>query len=155
MESSLKSVAEKLKVETQVATLTEGTSMRPMLRQHKDIVVIERIARPIVKHDVLLYSVKNKEKLVLHRVLRVEEDRYIIRGDNTYRLEYVPKKAVIGVLKEFYRDGKYFDCATNKKYKTYIFFMRFFYPFRYFWKVLLIPFLVKIKHKIFKFKYKQ
>lgn len=150
METSLKTVAQKLETEVQVASLTEGTSMRPMLRQHKDVVIIEQIKRPIVKHDVLLYSVKHKDKLVLHRVLKVKEDHYIIRGDNTYRLEYIPKENVIGVLKEFYRDGKYFDCATNKKYKTYVFFMRLFYPFRYFWKMLLRPFLVKIKHLLFK-----
>lgn len=150
MEESLQSIPQKLKTEAEVASLTVGCSMQPMLRQHKDIVVIERINRPIKKYDVVLYQKDKIEKLVLHRVLRVKKDHYVIRGDNTYALEYIPKGDIIGVLKEFYRDGKYYNCETSKGYQVYVVFMRLFYPFRYFWKRLLRPILAKIKHLILK-----
>lgn len=126
-----------------------GFSMYPMLRNRRDTIVVEKVDRPLKKHDVPLYRLKSG-KLVLHRILKVEQDHYIIRGDNTYVLEYIPKENVIGVLKEFYRDKKRYDCKTSKKYKIYIFFMRTTYPFRYFWKIIFRPFLSKIKHLIFK-----
>ena len=127
---------------------TSGISMYPMLRHRRDTVVIEKINRPLKKHDVPLYRAKSG-KLLLHRILRVKSDCYVIRGDNTYSLEYVPKESVIGVLREFYRNGKHYVCATSKKYKVYVFFMRLSYPLRYLWKVIIKPFLSKIKHKIF------
>ena len=130
-------------------TSTAGFSMYPMLRNRRDMVVIEKVNRPLKKHDVPLYRAKSG-KLLLHRILKVESDRYIIRGDNTYVLEYVPKENVIGVLKEFYRNGKRYDCATSKKYKVYVFFMRLFYPFRFVWKKAIRPMLRKIKRTILK-----
>ena len=128
---------------------SSGYSMYPMLRNRRDMIVVEKVDRPLKKNDVPLYRLKSG-KLVLHRILKVEEDRYIIRGDNTCVLEYIPKENVIGVLKEFYRDKKRYNCETSKKYKIYVFFMRATYPFRYFWKIIFRPFLSKIKHLIFK-----
>ncbi len=122
----------------------KGISMYPLLRQRRDMIVVEKLNRPLKKHDVPLYR-HSSGKLILHRILKITPDCYIIRGDNTYVLEYVPKENVIGVLKEFYRNGKRYDCEKSKIYKVYIFFMRLFYPVRYFWKKLLKPFLVKIK----------
>ena len=144
MDNNLDQVAEKLKNEAQVMVITEGTSMQPMLRQHKDIVVIEQINRPIIKNDVLLYRVKSKTNLVLHRVLKVKEDHYVIRGDNTYVLEYIPKTDAVGVLKEFYRSGIRYNCAESKKYKAYVTFNRLTYPFRYLWKKVLKPKIKKL-----------
>lgn len=146
---SYNSIEELILSQGESISSTSGISMYPMLRHRRDMVVIEKVDRPLKKHDVPLYRAKSG-KLLLHRILRVESDRYVIRGDNTYALEYVPKESVIGVLKEFHRNGKRYDCATNKKYKVYVFFMRLFYPLRYLWKKVIRPVLSKIKHTIFK-----
>lgn len=133
----------------EVCSLTVGISMRPMLREHKDIVIIKRIDRKLKKNDVPLYKRTGRDKLVLHRILKVTNDGYIIRGDNLYTKEYDVKDGdIIGVLKAFYRDGKYYDCEKSRKYKTYVFFMRVSYPLRYIWKFKLRPFLGKIKRFI-------
>lgn len=110
-----------------------GISMYPMLRDRQDMIVVEKLNRELKKYDVPLYRMPSG-KLILHRILKVEEDRYIIRGDNTYSLEYIPKEYVIGVLKAFYRKGKLCDCATSKGYRVYIFFNMISYPLRYFWR---------------------
>ena len=78
---------------------TKGTSMEPMLRQNRDLVIIEVPASRLKKYDVALY--RRGESYVLHRVVDVKEDCYLIRGDNTYTLENVPDRAVLGVLTGF------------------------------------------------------
>ena len=142
-------IEEKLKNDEEVSSLTVGISMEPMLRQHRDIVIIKRIDRKLKKNDVPLYKRPGRDKLVLHRILKVTENGYVIRGDNLYIKEHDVKDGdIIGVLKAFYRDGKYYDCEKSRKYKIYVFLMRASYPLRYFWKLSLRPFLGKVKRFI-------
>ena len=56
---------------------------------------------------------------VLHRVIQVREKDYLIRGDNTYRLEVVPDSAVIGVLTGFKRKGKDYS-VQDPAYRRYV-----------------------------------
>lgn len=131
-------------------SLTRGISMRPMLRHHMDVVVIVPITAPYKKYDVLLYTTKGKEDLVLHRVLKVRENDFVIRGDNTYSYEYIPKDNVIGILKEFYRNGKYINCETNKGYRIYSVVITKINFLLKIWKFKLRPVLGKIKRFIFR-----
>ena len=57
--------------------------MYPMLRHRRDTVVIKSIDGEISKNDVVVYRVKSG-KLVLHRVLKITPDVFVIRGDNLY-----------------------------------------------------------------------
>ena len=84
---------------------TSGVSMLPMLKDRRDTI------------DVALY--KRGDLYVLHRVLSVTPDGYIIRGDNCYTDENVPENAVIGVLSEFFRKDKHYYC-TDEKYLKYV-----------------------------------
>lgn len=137
-------------------SLTLGVSMRPMLRQERDIVVIEPVRRPLKKNDVPLYRRENYDLLVLHRILEVREDCYVIRGDNTYKKEYVPKNYVLGVLTGFYRNKKKkVDCEKSIGYKLYVFMITHTYGLRYLWKIKVRPFLVRIVRKFIKRKPKE
>ena len=148
-----------LKEKSEVAVLTSGISMRPMLREHRDVVIIERVNRPLKVNDVPLYRRPNLSSLVLHRIVKVRRDGgYVIRGDNLLLNEYdVKDEDIVGVLKAFYRDGKYYDCATSVPYKFYIFFNRATFGFRvlrrkYLPKVLRrLPFLGKTKRAVIRF----
>ncbi|MBQ3703022.1 MAG: S24/S26 family peptidase [Oscillospiraceae bacterium] len=106
---------------------TKGTSMEPMLRQNRDLVVIEVPASRLKKDDVAFY--RRGESYVLHRVIDVKEDRYLIRGDNTYTLENVPEKAVLGVLTAFVRKGKQHS-VDEDGYRRYVRFWNVIYPLR-------------------------
>lgn len=142
-------IEEKLNNNEDIYSLTSGISMEPMLRQHRDIVIIKRVNGRLKRNDVPLYRRAGCDRFVLHRILKVTSDGYVIRGDNLYTKEYDVKDGdIIGVLKAFYRDGKYYDCEKSRKYKTYVFFMRVSYPLRYIWKFKLRPFLGKIKRFI-------
>ena len=133
MEFGNSNIEQVLETEGEIITSISGISMYPMLREKHDVVVVEKLSRELKKYDVPLYRMPSG-KLILHRILKVEEDRYIIRGDNTYFLEYIPKEYVIGVLKAFSHNGKTCDCATSKGYRVYIFFNMISYPLRYLWR---------------------
>lgn len=95
---------------------TVGVSMLPMLKSRRDTVVIQAKTERLKPMDVALY--KRGDAYVLHRVLRLTEDGYIIRGDNCYSDEIVPENTVIGVLTEFFRKDKHI-LVTDKKYLRY------------------------------------
>ena len=87
-----------------IAYTTKGRSMEPLFHQGRDIVIISPPNGRLKPMDVALY--RRGKAYVLHRVIEVTEDGYLIRGDNTYALERVPEEAVIGVLTGFKRKGK-------------------------------------------------
>ena len=148
-ETEFKNAEELLKTQDEVLTRTKGTSMRPLLRQGRDIVVIKRPRFPLKAGDAPLYRVKGKKELVLHRILKVRRDgTYIIRGDNLFVKEYITESQIVGVMKAFFRDGKYCDCEKSRKYKLYIILNRVSYPLRYLWKCILRPMLAKVYKKI-------
>ena len=95
---------------------TVGVSMLPMLRERRDTIVVLPKRERLKPLDVALY--RRGEKYVLHRVLALTEDGYIIRGDNCYYNEYILEDAVFGVLTEFFRGDKHILC-TDKKYVNY------------------------------------
>lgn len=131
------------------AFLTSGCSMYPLLRTHKDIVVITKAEKPLKINDVALYKKSGFEKLVLHRIIGILPNGvYVIRGDNTYCKEYIPQEDIIGVMTAFYRNGKHTDCKTSKTYKIYVKAVKLFYPIRFIWKTKIRVFLSKIKQKL-------
>lgn len=145
----INAVEEVLKTQDTAAFLTSGASMRPLLRTHKDIVVIAKAEHPLKVGDVPLYKKKGIKKLILHRIIGIAPDgTYIIRGDNTYQKEYVPVCDIVGVMTALYRGGKYIDCASSKAYKIYVKINKFLYPVRYVWKTKIRATLGKIKRKI-------
>ena len=111
---------------------TRGVSMEPMLRQNRDLVIIRVPASRLKKYDVALYRRGND--YVLHRVMEVRPDHYLIRGDNTFSMENVPDEAVIGVLTGFRRKGKPVR-IESAGYRFYVRFWQAVYPLRYvYWR---------------------
>lgn len=122
-------IEELLKRDGKLIYRTRGVSMEPMLRQNRDLVVLETPVARLKPYDVALY--KRGSNLVLHRVLQVKEDYYLIRGDNTYVMETVPDEAVLGVLTGFLRKGKQIS-VTDKRYLLYVKLWHAIYPIRWF-----------------------
>lgn len=125
-------------------SMTKGTSMRPLLKAGRDSVAVVPLKGELKRYDVPLY--KRGELYVLHRVIGVKENEYLIRGDNCCYDEHVPKDRVIGVAVGFYRGNRYVDCR-NSGYRLYSRLHVFFYPVR--WAAHRVHcLLAKIKHKI-------
>lgn len=95
-----------------------GTSMLPMLVGGVDQAVIVSLSGKAKKGDVLLYEDKDG-KNVLHRVIKVKSDGYLLRGDNRYYAELVPFDRVIGILSSFFKEGKQIDCKKSLRYRMY------------------------------------
>ena len=99
-----------------------GRSMMPLLRQRRDILIIEpRPSGRLKKFDVPLY--KRGKKYILHRIVDVTDTGYVIIGDNNTFYEYdVTDDMILGVLTGFVREGKH-HTVTEKGYRLYSFLM--------------------------------
>ena len=102
--------------------ISRGTSMLPMLRDGVDTVVVVKANTPLKIGDVPLYIRENGE-YVLHRIIKVRKDGYVLRGENQ----------IVGVLTAYIKDGKRIEC-TDLKYRIYAFYVVHFMYFRLFYK---------------------
>ena len=84
-----------------------GVSMLPLLRQKKDLVIVRR--KEDVRYgvgDVVLYR-RASGQIVLHRIIGMRPDGYVLRGDNCVRREYgVRDRDIMGKMTGFVRSGR-------------------------------------------------
>lgn len=109
---------------------TVGCSMRPMLRNRRDRVIVLPVGEErLKKYDLPLYR-RPDGKYILHRIIGVRDGEYIIRGDNTYVREHVPDAWILGYVSEFYRGEKHI-LSDSRGYRFYARAWNFLYPVRY------------------------
>ena len=101
--------------------------MLPMLHQNRDIIVIVPPEGRLKKYDVALH--KRGSSYILHRIIDIQDKEYLIRGDNTYRMEHVSPELVIGVLTGFVRNGKSYT-VEDTGYQIYCRIWNAIYPLR-------------------------
>ncbi len=83
-----------------------GNSMHPFIRSGEDLLVIEKPAGRLKRYDVPLYR-RDSGKYVVHRILKVRSDDYVICGDNRWRRETgITDRHILGVLTGIVRNGK-------------------------------------------------
>lgn len=112
-----------------------GVSMLPMLVQDKDVFTLEKVdINKLKKFDVVLYKA-DENKYILHRIIKVNEDSFVIRGDNTFTKEYVRKDDIIAKMTSFVHNGKKIS-SEDKSYKIYSSLWNKIYIFRYIGKDL-------------------
>ena len=128
------------------ASITKGVSMRPLFRTCRDMIVISPIEKPLKKYDVVLYRGEGGE-YILHRIIRAGAEICIIRGDNTYSKEYVPRDRIIGILTSYNRKGKSGSPDTFS-FKLYSRIWHYLYPVRFLY-VRLRSLLARIYRKLF------
>ena len=121
----------------QYGTLTYsnvGVSMLPLLRQGKDLLTVKKKGTERCKKgDVVLYR-RPPDQYVLHRIIEVRSDDYVILGDNCVAREYgIRDEDIIGVLTRFVRNGKEHK-VTEPGYRIYSFLWLHLWPIRVFLK---------------------
>ncbi len=84
-----------------------GISMLPLLRQGKDMFILSKRKNERCKvGDVVLYH-RPPSHYVLHRIVEVRENDYVILGDNCINKEYgIKDKDIIAVMTGYIRSGK-------------------------------------------------
>lgn len=122
-----KQIEQVLKEKGYYVSTTSGLSMFPMLRDRRDTIVLSPVEGRLRKYDIPLYC--SGDKYVLHRIISVKPDYYIIRGDNCTYKERVKQEQIIGVLTEFYRGEKKIS-MEGAGYQLYVRFWNFSYPIR-------------------------
>ena len=109
-----------------IAFTNVGVSMKPLIRQGRDVMRIEALGdRPVRKYDAVLFrrpGVQGRGEYVLHRVLKCRKDgRFWIVGDNCTEGEIVPRENILGVLTAVSRAGKLVR-VTDFSYRMYLVF---------------------------------
>ncbi len=146
-EPGYSNIEEQLATQGAYVSTTVGVSMKPMLRNRRDRIILLPVGeRTLSKWELPMYR-RPDGKYVLHRIIGVRDDHYIIRGDNTYVREIVPKEWVLGYVSEFYRGEKHI-LSTSRSYRFYAAFWHTVYPIRWFFhKLRLLG--IAIKRKLF------
>lgn len=113
---------------------TAGVSMYPMLRDRRDTIIISPVKGRLKKYDVPLY--RRGEKYVLHRIVEVTDDGYVICGDNCIRRESdITDREIIGVLTGFYRGDREIS-MDSAGYRAYVRVWCALYPVRKIYKLV-------------------
>lgn len=114
---------EVLSTQGRLVYTNKGVSMMPLLRQGKDVMVIEAIHEPLKKYDTVLFvrpRVPGRSPYILHRILKVNPDgTYFIIGDNCFDGEIVPRENIIGILTAVRRGNRTIS-VTDKDYIAFV-----------------------------------
>ena len=111
-------IRQALQIYGKIVQPISGISMLPMLEEKKDAVELMAVAQPLKQYDVVLFRRKNGQ-LVLHRIIAVKKDHYLICGDNSMAVEKVLPEDILAVASGFFKDGKYVSCR-DEAYLAYV-----------------------------------
>lgn len=88
-----------------------GNSMQPFLRNGCDVAVLS-MPMSVKKYDVAFY-VRDGGGVVLHRIIKIQDDFYHMCGDNQVDIEKnIRKDQIIAVMTSYIKDGKTYSCKT-------------------------------------------
>jgi phage repressor protein C with HTH and peptisase S24 domain len=92
-----------------VSFLVKGTSMKPLLPEKTEVFL--RQVDKYSKKDICLFQYQGK--FLLHRLKKVENNKYFFQGDNSNRIEEVGKDLIYGKVYQY--------ILNNKTYKPHTF----------------------------------
>ena len=96
----------------------KGISMLPLIEEGRDSVILRKAPEKLKKYDVALYRRANGN-FVLHRVVGVKNDCYIMCGDNQYAYEKnVSNDSILAIMTGLYKGDNYIS-VTDNEYITY------------------------------------
>ncbi|MBQ6540254.1 MAG: S24/S26 family peptidase [Oscillospiraceae bacterium] len=118
-----------------------GDSMRPLLRDERDLLVIEPIGERPKRYDIVLFR-RDSGRAVMHRIIRCRKTDYLLCGDNQWCPEAgITDRHIIGKLTAVIRNGKEYRLA-GWRYRAYVFLWCGLFPLR----ALLLKVRYKLKH---------
>ena len=108
---------EQLSKHGQLIYVSKGDSMRPLIQEH-DLLVIKKTDTRLKRLDIPLYK-RDNGQYVLHRILKVRKNDYVLCGDNRYGKEVgITDRHILGVLTQLIRDGETIS-LNSFKYRAY------------------------------------
>ncbi|CVI70664.1 hypothetical protein NDGK_01951 [Clostridiales bacterium CHKCI001] len=83
-----------------------GSSMLPLIREGRDWVMLVQKGKTLHPNDIVLYHRKDGS-FVLHRIVKVRSDGYVLCGDNQVQLETgIQDHQIIALVKGIGRKGR-------------------------------------------------
>ena len=112
-----------------VTIMTKGVSMLPFIRGERDSVLLQR-PENLAPGMIVLAYVENR-RYVLHRIIKVRDNDYVIRGDNCLNREYgITDDDILGVLVAVIRNGREVSVESTG-FKIYSRIWHFIFPVRF------------------------
>lgn len=108
----------------QVIFYVKGNSMYPFLQNNSDRVLLRQPCQEeLVPGAIVLF--RYGEQYLLHRIIRKENDFFVMRGDNCKltQCEIVHSKKIVGIVKRVIRQNKTYIDSTSYIYRLYSFFL--------------------------------
>ena len=98
----------------------KGRSMLPLLREGKDMFIITKKTHGRCSTgDVVLF--RRGRDYVLHRIVEVRSNDYVILGDNCVSYETgITDADILGIMTGFIRGGREYS-VNNKLYRLYVY----------------------------------
>ena len=107
----------------------KGFSMRPFLEDGRDKALLTKPVDPKVGDPVL--AEVGPKHFVLHRIISIQGDDVVLRGDGNLGTEQCKLKDVQGAVIGFYRKGREtLDRTDGLKWRTYSWFWTRLFPIR-------------------------
>lgn len=111
-------ITEKLKSGATVTIQPKGTSMLPLIVQGKDEVVLKTPTKNLKKYDIIFYK-RPSGQFVLHRIIKVRKNDFVLCGDNQTDYEYgITPNMVLAVAVEIIKNSKSVS-VNDKEYLRY------------------------------------
>lgn len=134
-------IKEKLDNNGEVVFTVTGNSMLPFLKDKETLVTLIKPYRPLKRGDVVFYH-DEKNRWILHRIIKVKKEILIICGDALNRIEYINPNWVIGIMKSYQYKDKITSC-NSKRYKLISAIWMMLRPFRRY----ILGFIKRLRRK--------
>lgn len=87
-----------------------GDSMLPMIDGNDDVIELGPVAEDEVLRRGAVYLFKYRGRCVVHRLIRLDGDKLLFRGDNCYTTETVPRSDVLARMTAVIHQGSRISC---------------------------------------------
>ncbi len=112
-------ITQKLSLGACVTIQPKGTSMLPLIHQGRDEVILKKPSGRLKKFDIVFYK-RASGQFVLHRIIKVRKNDYVLCGDNQTDYEYnITDDMILAVVEELIIDGKTIS-VTDCEYLKYV-----------------------------------
>ncbi len=121
LEEAISAIEEVLASGGEFRLYPKGISMKPLIRQGKDSVILKGDSGvELKKHDIAFYR-RESGQFVLHRVMDIESDgSYTMCGDNQLYLEQgIKREQIISRVECIYRKDRAVDFG-GLRYRIYV-----------------------------------
>lgn len=119
-ESLVEATARLLEEGHTVTLPLRGYSMRPFLEDNRDKALLRKATPKDMKEGNAVLAEVKPHQYVLHRIVKIEGEKVILRGDGNFGVEVCQRKNVKGAVIGFYRKGrKTIDRTDALKWRIY------------------------------------